>query len=405
MAMAQQTKLKVNKVLRFIDSKKIKCLISFLFITVIAINVFSVVLSHKNLYFSTDYWKRFPKLEKLYLNSQYVNKHPIWQRDEVIQAYAGGAFIKGINPVYVLPDTPPLGKYLIGVSTVVFNNENIIILFSATLSLFLLFILGSQIFSSKLLALVPPLLFSFEPIFKNQLIYTPLLDLFQLVFLLLSFIAFNKALSSKKSFVFLLLANVFVGMYIATKFFITGVVIEAAFYFVLLVKKDIRKLLELTLTFPIAVFILLLSYIRVFAFGYTINKFLGIQKWVFLYHKSLLILPLSIWPLMLLNKWYVWYGNKPVVADSQWIITWPFITLLTFVTTLLGVLRKIKLNKNLWVLISWVILYFVFFSFGEISSRYFVILIPVLYIIAFFGIVEISKRIFLLYYRKLKKLL
>jgi len=404
--MAQQKELKFNRVLGFIKNKKVKCLIAFLFIIVIVFNVSSVVLSHKNLYFSADYWKRFPKLEKLYLNSQYVNKHPIWQRDEVILAYAGGAFIKGINPVYVLPDTPPLGKYLIGVSAVVFNNENIIILLSAILSLILLFILGSQIFSSKLLALVPPLLFSFEPIFKNQLIYTPLLDLFQLVFLLLSFIAFNKALSSKKSFIFLLLANVFVGMYIATKFFITGAVIEAAFYFVLLIKKDIRRLLELTLTFPIAVLILLLSYIRVFAFGYTINKFLGIQKWVFLYHKSLLILPLSVWPLILLNKWYVWYGNKPVVADSQWIITWPFITMLTFATAVLGVLRKIKLNSNLWILIAWTIFYFAFFSFGEISSRYFVILIPILYIIAFYGVVEVLKQIFLHHAtERLKKLL
>ena len=108
-----------------------------------------------------------------------------------------------------------------------------------------------------------------------------------------------------------------------------------------------------------------------------------------------MILPLSIWPLILFNKWYVWYGNKPVISDAQWVITWPFITVLSILTTIFGALKKIKLNENAWVLICWVILYFAFFSFGQITSRYFVILIPVLYVIAFLGVVEISKRIFL----------
>lgn len=396
MAMAQQTKLKVNKVIKFVKTKRINLLLSILFVLVISFNVTSTVFSLKGKYFSTDYWQRFPALEKTYLSSQYVNKHPAgWIPDEAIQAYAGGAFIRGINPVYVLPDTPPLGKYLIGLSTLFFNNEVAVILLSAILSLFLLYILGLQIFNSRLLALIPPFLLSFEPIFKNQLVYAPLLDIIQLVFLLAAFIAFNKALSSKKSLLFLLLANIFVGCFISTKFFITGVPIEAAFYLTLLLKKDKKRLLELTLTAPIAVLILLLSYVRVFAFGYTFNKFLGIQKWVFLYHRSQLIFPLSIWPLMLLNKWYVWYGNKPVISDPQWLITWPFVTLMTIATALLGIFKRIKIDENARVIIAWSIFYFALFSFGEITSRYFVILIPVLYVIAVFGIIEVSKQIFL----------
>lgn len=394
--MAQHTKLKVNKVIEFIKTKRIKFLLSILFVIVISFNVFSTVLSLGTKYFSTDYWQRFPVLEKTYLGSQYVNKHPAgWIPDEVIQAYAGGAFIRGINPVYVLPDTPPLGKYLIGLSTIIFNNEVTVILIFTILSLILLYALSYQIFGSRLLALIPPLLLSFEPIFKNQLIYAPLLDIIQLAFLLAAFIAFNKALTSKKSLLFLFLANVFVGLFISTKFFVTGAIIEAAFYFVLLLRRDRRRLLELTITFPITVFILLLSYVRVFAFGYTFNKFLGIQKWVFLYHKSQLILPFSIWPLILLNKWYVWYGNKAIISDGQWIVTWPIITLLSIITTLLGVIRQIKINEKAWVLIIWVILYFGFFSFGQISSRYFVILIPVLYVIALLGAVGLARRIFL----------
>jgi len=397
--MAQQKKLKINRILKFIKSKNSKLLSKIIFtilLVIIFFNVGSTVWNLRTKYFSADYWQRFPALEKIYLSSQYVNKHPAgWVPDEIIESYAGGAFIKGINPVYVLPDTPPLGKYLIGLSALIFNNESAVILICTILSLLLLFILSYQIFDSKFLALGPPFLLSFEPIFKNQLIYAPLLDIIQLVFLLSAFIIFNKALTSKKSLLFLFLANIFVGFFISTKFFITGVPIEAAFYLVLLLKKDKRRIIELTLTVPIAVFILLLSYIRVFAFGYTFNKFLGIQKWVFLYHKSQLILPLSIWPLILLNKWYVWYGNKPVISDAQWVITWPIITLLTIATTLLGILKKIKFNQSIWVLIAWTVFYFAFFSFGEITSRYFVILIPVLYVIAFYGVIKVLRQFFL----------
>jgi hypothetical protein len=388
MGMAQKTKLKIGKG----KSKVIGRIVFLALLVIIFFNVGSAVWNSREKYLIFNYWQRFPALEKVYLNSQYVNKHPAgWSADETIQSYTGGAFIKGINPIYVLPDTPPLGKYLIGLSSLIFNNENIIILLCSILSLLLIYILSFQIFRSRLLAIVPSLLLSFEPIFKNQIIYAPLLDIIQLVFLLSAFIFFNKGLNSKKSLLFLFLANVFVGFFISTKFFITGVIIEAAFFLVLLLRKDRKRFLELALTVPVTVFILLLSYIRVLVLGYPFMKFLGIQKWVFLYHKSQLILPFSIWPLILFNKWYVWYGNKPVISDSQWLITWPIITLSMIAVSILGLLKRIKINENLLVLIFWGILYFAFFSFGQITSRYFVILIPVLYIIFTYAVSKLVK--------------
>jgi hypothetical protein len=266
---------------------------------------------------------------------------------------------------------------------------------SAVLVLILLFFLSLQVFNNKLLALLPPLFLSFEPIFKNQLVYSPLMDIFQIVFLLCLFLFFNKGLTGKKSLILFSLSNLFLGLFIATKFFITGFTIIAAWYIVLLFARDKRKIINLTLTLPISLFILLLSYARVFAFGYTFNKFLGIQKWVFLYHKSFIILPFSTWPLLLFNRWYVWFGNKPVITDGQWIITWPILTILSAATILLYVLKKIPRNKNIEILMAWSVVYMGFLSLGEASSRYFVILIPILYIVALFGVGQISKRIFL----------
>lgn len=344
-------------------------------------------------YFTSNYWQNFPGLEKAFLNSQYVNKNAkFWIPDEIAFSYAAGKLIKGTNPVLVVPDAPPLGKYLIGLSTLIFNNDSTIILICAVLSLLILFFLSKQVFKNTTLALLPPLLYSFEPIFNNQLKYTPLMDIIQLVFFLGTFILFNKGLKSKKPFVFFVLTNIVFGLSIAIKFFITGTLVIASLYIVLLFHKDLRRFILLTLTVPLSVLILLASYIRVFAFGYTFMKFLGIQKWVLLYHKSQLILPLSVWPLLMINRWYVWFGNKPYISDPQWSITWPIITVISIVTILFYILKKLPRNMNIEVLMAWFAVYIIFLSTGQVFSRYFVIMIPVLYIISIFGIVSVYKK-------------
>lgn len=393
MAMAQ-TKLKVNKVIKFIKDKKVQKLIQIILVLVIVFNFSSTVWQHKDSYFKFDYWQKFPALEKTYLNSQYVNKHPEgWVPDEVVGLYAGGKLITGTNPVLIIPDSPPLGKYLVGLSVLIFNNGNIAILIAGVLSLILIYLIGMQILKSKLSALLPIFFLSFEPIFKNQFVYVPLLDIFQLVFLLAGFYFFNKFLTLKNNYLYVILSMLFLGFFISTKFFITGIVILAAYYLVLVLNKDIKRIFRLTITFPLSILILLLTYVRVFAFGYNLHNFLGIQKWIFLYHKSQLILPLSIWPLLLLNRWYVWFGNKPVLSDPQWLVTWPIVTILSLVTVLAYLLNKMSKNKSIEILMAWVIIYLLFFSFGQISSRYFVILIPILYIISIFGITEFAKKL------------
>jgi hypothetical protein len=389
---------KNSKIIKSDKSKIFNKIVIAFFLVMILFNVGSTVWGHWEKYSTFNYWQNFPKLEKTFLDSQYVNKHPAgWIPDEVAFSYAGGKLIQGVSPVLVVPDAPPLGKYIIGLSAILFNNDSIFILLSGILSLVILYFLSSQIFSNKAIALMPSLFLSFEPIFKNQLIFTPLMDIFQVVFMLAAFWFFNKGFSGKKSFLFFLIANLFLGFFIATKFFITGFIIIAAWFLVLLFAKAKQKIIALAIALPVSLFVLLLSYIKVFWFGYTINRFLGIQKWVFLYHKSFLILPFSVWPLIMFNKWYVWFGNKPVIADGQWLFTWPILTVVSILTIVLYVLGKIPKNKNIEALMAWFVVYMIFLSMGQVFSRYFVILIPILYIISIYGVIEVYKVV------KLKK--
>lgn len=388
MAMAQQKNLKF----KIQDSKLLRKLIFIVLLGIIIFNVGSTVWNLRSKYFSANYWQNFPSLEKVFLGSQYVNKHPVgWIPDETAFSYAGGKLIKGTNPVLVVPDAPPLGKYIVGLSTILFNNDSTFILISSVLSLFLLYLLSLQIFKKPILAILPPFFLSFESIFKNQIVYAPLMDIFQLVFLLCVFYFFNKGLTSKRAFLFFLATNLFLGFFIATKFFITGFTVIAAYFAVLIFHKEKKKIIDMTLSLPMALIILLLSYIRVFAFDYSINKFLGIQKWVFLYHQSFLIYPFSIWPLLILNKWYVWFGDKPVISDAQWSFTWPVLTVISIGTIIFYLLNKILRNEKIEILMAWFGAYMLFLSFGQAFSRYFVILIPILYIISLYGLISIYK--------------
>src|SRR5476651_2477550 len=106
------------------SSKKISLtLVSIGIVCIIVYNVASVLWVQKERYLSHNYWENFNILQQSYLDSQYVNKHPkAWLPDEVVFSYAGGALIRGVSPVLVVVDAPPLGKYLIGISAVLFDN-------------------------------------------------------------------------------------------------------------------------------------------------------------------------------------------------------------------------------------------------------------------------------------------
>lgn len=363
--------------------------ISIIFVGIIIFNVGNLVLGQKGKYFSSNYAVSYPSLQKIYYDSIYKDKHGGFVPDEILYSYIGGALVRGKSPIFLNPEVPPFGTYIIGLSTVVFNNQHIIMVIFAALSLFMMFMVGKQIYPSKLIALISPLLLSFEPIFKNQLIYTPLLDIIQLTILLTIFYLLNKSMQTKNKFLFyIVLVNIFLGFFISTKFFGTGVTVVVAILAPFFIHKEWKRFAMALLTMPIAVIILYANYFKVLIDGYPLNRFLGIQKWIFMYNKGHLMKPLSVWPLLFVNKWYLSYGKQLVSSDSQWLISWPIITVVSFIAALVHFLKRIS-KREVEPLFFWAASYLLLMSFVDASARYFVILIPVLYIIAVYGIVQL----------------
>jgi hypothetical protein len=378
----------------FFKSHKAQFVVQAIIILIVLYNIISIVVSRHEIYINYDFSKKYNSLEQSYLSSQYMIKNPKgWIPDEMVNAYAGAKYIRGTSPILIAPDTPPLGRYLIGLSEVLFDNPNYITILSAVASLFFIFILSRQIIKNTTLSLIPACLFSFEALFKNQLIYTPLLDMIQLAFLLPTFIFFNKGLVKSNNRYFLI-AGLFLGCFISVKFFATGLTVVAAMGLTLLYNKYFKKIIPLAFASALSVLVLLVSYMVEFVRSPHVLQFLGIQKWVFLYHKSQLILPFSIWPLLLLNKWFVWYGKDPIISDPQWSITWPILTILSIAAVFIYFLKRKKKNLSVEVLLIWISVYILFFSFGQITSRYFVILIPIFYIISVYAVIEAIKFIY-----------
>lgn len=380
-----QKRLSVDKLL---NTGKVRFLFSLLFLSIISINMGKLLINEKDKYFSTNYWDRYPSLKKAYYDSVYANKNGTWVPDEVLYSFNGGALITGTSPILVNPEIPPVGKYLIGISTILFKNEHIIIFIFGLVSLFGMYKVGMQIFKNTTLSLVAPALITFETFFKNQFVYTPLIDIFQLTFLLFSFYFFNKALITKKNSLWsFILSSFFIGLFISTKFFATGATIVAAFIFVLFMNKEFKKIILFLFSLLVSIFVLLGSYVRVLIIGYPFMKFLGIQKWVYWYNQGHLHNQFSIWPLIFLNKWHQYDGR--ILNDPQWSFTWPASVLLLGISTATRPVCKMSHKKEAEVLIVWSILYLCILSLSDATARYLVILLPILFIVGVYVMQQI----------------
>lgn len=361
--------------------------------------IFSTILYQNRQNFLTfTYWDTFPELKKMFYASQYKTKHfEGFIPDEIAYAYVGGALIRGENPVFNIPEAPPLGKYLIGLSAVLFNNPTIFVtLVAGSVGLVMFYLLSRQILGPSFISLLPVAAFMTEPLYWSQYKFVPLFDLTQLCFLITMFYFFNKGLQ-KKTTVYFALVNLFLGFFIATKFYSSGVPIAASFFIVLLLHKYWRKIIDLLKTIWLPVVILLATYLRVFAFGTSLKEFFGIQKWIFIYWKGALILPFTTWDLLLFNRWHTWWGDRAITSDAQWHMFWPIITIISALTIILYLLHKIPKKKELEIVMAFVVCYGLFLSVGLPSVRYFVIFLPFLYLITFYVLQQLYN-----YFRKKK---
>jgi hypothetical protein len=234
---------------------------------------------------------------------------------------------------------------------------------------------------------------SFEPLFKNQFVRTPLLDIMHLTFMLASFYFFIRAVKAeKKSLLYFLTASLFLGGFISTKFFGVGISIIAAWFISVILYKNKKHFLYLSLTLPFSILLLLLTYIRVLFTDYPLSQFLGIQKWIFLYNKGHIQNAFTVWPLLLFNRWHTWWGDRAILSDAQWSILWPIATIVTFLTIVFYAVGKIPRKRGMEMIMAWIVFYLALLSLSDATVRYFLILLPMLYLVSVYGVESIFNK-------------
>lgn len=371
-----------------------KLLIAILFFALVARPLFSIYQQQEK-FFARGYSAHYQEYKQAYESSQYVKKNnPGIIPDQTLESYAGGAFLKGVNPIHIIHDQPPLGRYLIALSILVFDNQNTIIVIMAFLSVIGLLLIAYTTLKNIALSLLAVSIFTNEPLFLEKLVSTPLLEPIQLTFIIFSIYFFMKGVLSKTPLIWFLCTSLMLGGVIGIRFFILGVVLIACMCLYFFINRVFNKyFLQFLLSLPLALVVLFVSYFKTIQEGYSLLQIVGVQKYIFLYHKSKFILPFTFWDLLMFNRWHTWWGDWGIASDPNWIIVWPIVTVLTVIYLIFVILKRYTLSKPEIILYLWVGIYTLMLSMGYTSTRYFLPFLPFLYILAIMFLKQIiSKR-------------
>lgn len=294
--------------------------------------------------------------------------------DDGLYAYHGWALLHGGDPSLVNPEVPPLGKYLIGVTELLFSNNNIFGLWTSLLLLVSLYLLNIQVFRNKFIAFLPVFLFSFEPLFTQQFMGS-YLDSLHVSMLLLTFFFFYR-----KQFV---LSSIFLGCFAMVKFsYLSGFAAMSMFLFLLITqRKTLSSYLLSLLDVPV---VGVIAYLRFFLLHSPID-FLRLQKYIISFYSTGAKATVfgMVFPMIFLNRWYTWWDG--VQKIGEWTISWP----VTFIGAVysLRFVRRSRTSPFVHQLL-WCGCYLVFLLLTPAFPRYLLLLLPFLYNLSIWAICE-----------------
>jgi len=304
-----------------------KILITFCLFA-LAVQLAQIIFFQRGLFtqnYDVPYWKdRFE-------HSQWVL--PLSKRiigDDGLYAYIGQNLVDGGSIAGFSSEVPPLGKYLIGLSIKIFNNQLYYSIFFGLGSLMLFYMIGVKVLKDKALSLLVVSTLFLDPLFFSQF-WQSTLDICQLFFLLAHVLFFAYFINIKtnvnsRCIFYAFMSGLFLGFFAQVKYPILLpliLVIEFIFFVLRRTKKEYFLYL-----IGIGLAVLTVN-IKFFLDGGSIIDFFKFQKYaLFFYLKSQLIVHKeAIWQVLFL-------GNFPSISVgesiriNEWWIVWPAISII-----------------------------------------------------------------------------
>lgn len=326
--------------------------------------------------YDEEYWRdRFE-------HSQWVL--PLSKRiigDDGLYAYIGYRLVHGYSLDAFDAEVPPLGKYFIGLSILIFDNPSYYALFFGLGSMLFFYLIAKRVLNNSIgVHLVVSLLF-LDPLFFSQF-WKSTLDICQLFFLLMHILFFYNLINSRendarKYILYALVIGFSLGLFSQVKYplLLPIIFVSESLYFLF------KKMKKVYLVYLISILLaILIVNIKFFLDGNSLINFLNLQKYMFsFYLKSQLVAHKeAIWQTLFLGI-FPEISNRNLISIKEWWIMWPVAAIIALPSSLIAIFKK---NGSLsWqgfgiLLLGGLILY----TFIPSYPRYLLIVLPFIYL-------------------------
>jgi len=340
------------------------CLAVFLIFS-LAVNIVN-----RSKFFSIPYDLAYWQQQFSYSQVIIGDKAPYYFSDSEVYAIVGYKYITGADPMRLHTEAPPLGKEIIGLSILLFNNPCVLNLFLFMFILFIIYAISRHTQISVFGSLLVVLLITLDPLIWST-VTEPLLDIPQLFFLSLAILAFLKSFKYHR---WLVVCQSAVGFMMATKFYFNGLILLGVFCLVSALVNNFRFFIKFILTLPLIAIAYMLPYSVSFINGAGIWEFIKFQRWLTTWWAGNARVPWGgIFPIIFSGQWHTWWEKKLITMVPEWSLLWPVAFILGSLSPVLVFFRQ---NLPLLVIWLWTAVYLIFISFSSPFPRYLVALYP-----------------------------
>lgn len=300
--------------------------------------------------------------------------------DDGLYSYIGYRLTRGDSLDGYNAEVPPLGKYFIGLSILIFDNPSYYALFFGLGSLYLFYLIAKRALGDNVGAYFVVSLLFLDPLFFSQF-WKSALDICQLFFLLMHILLFInivnlKENNTKKYILYALACGLSLGLFSQVKYPLLLPIIfiaETLYFFLKKMKKE-----YLVYLIGICSAILVVN-VRFFFDGNSLFDFFNLQKYILsFYLKSQLIAHKeAIWQTLFLGK-FPEISSRNLTSVSEWWIMWPIAAIFALPVSFVSIFRRD--TSLLWRGFG-VLLFgsFIVYTFIPSYPRYLIIVLPFIY--------------------------
>jgi len=325
--------------------------------------------------------------ERIYKYSQYnvpENEFRGNIDDPELFSLAGYKYITGADPSEINFEQQPLAKYFFGISILLSGNGAIIQLLVGLALLVFTYFLARELVG-RTLALLPVLLLSLDPLFREQL-YRVYLDLFltlnSTIFLLLLWLSLKKEkLRSVTMF--------WVGIVLLSKSWLFAPMLGIFllgflwFYNKELVADYAKRLIWTGLAYIFGYLVYFFYHSPLDWIILHVNQLRLYKSYVPEYPKG------EIWRIIFAGEWRKWFGDFGLAKVDTWSIVWPIAT----VGLLVAIYYAVKSsNKMALLLVFWSLIWLLTISSRLVFPRYLLPALPPLFILLVYSTQHILQR-------------